>query len=143
MIRQATINDLEELCRIEKLCFKKERYSKSFLLHLLESPNIYSAIFEENKRIVGSVIISFHKNTARIVSIAVTPLYGKKGIGRKLLNSAEEKVQQLNIKNIVLEVSTENNDAVNFYLSNKYKVDCVIENYYGGGMDAYRMSKTL
>jgi len=143
MIRKVTIADLEELHRIEKLCFKKERYSKSFLLHLLESPNIYSAIFEENKRIVGSVIISFHKNTARIVSIAVAPLYRKKGIGRKLLNSAEEKAQQLNIKNIVLEVSTENNDAVNFYLSNKYKVDCIIENYYSGGMDAYRMSKKL
>jgi len=143
MIRKVTIADLEELHRIEKLCFKKERYSKSFLLHLLESPNIYSAIFEENKRIVGSVIISFHKNTARIVSIAVAPLYRKKGIGRKLLNSAEEKAQQLNIKNIVLEVSTENNDAVNFYLSNKYKVDCIIENYYGTGRDAYRMEKEL
>jgi hypothetical protein len=36
MIRKAIINDLEELCIIEKLCFKKE-YSKEFLLHFLES----------------------------------------------------------------------------------------------------------
>jgi len=143
MIRKATIQDLEDLCRIEKICFKRERYSKEFIFHLLESPDIYSFVFEENKRIVGSVIISFHRNTARIISIAVHPSHRKKRIGKKLLDSAEEKAQQLNIKNIVLEVSTENNDAVNFYLSNKYKVDCIIENYYSGGMDAYRMSKKL
>lgn len=141
MIRQATINDLEELCRIEKLCFKRERYSKEFIFHLLESPNIYSAVFEENKRIVGSVIISFHRNTARIVSIAVNPYFRKKGIGEKLLDSAEEKAKQSNIRSIVLEVSTENRDAVNFYLSNKYKITGLIKDYYGAGKNAYRMSK--
>jgi len=143
MIRKVTIADLEELHRIEKLCFKKERYSKSFLLHLLESPNIYSAIFEENKRIVGSVIISFHKNTARIVSIAVHPSHRKKRIGKKLLDSAEEKAKQSNIRSIVLEVSTENRDAVKFYLSNRYKIDGLIKDYYGTGKDAWRMSKKL
>ena len=143
MIRQATINDLEELCIIEKLCFKEERYSKAFLLHLLKSPDVCSLVFEENKRIVGSVIISFHRNTCRIISIAVHPLCRKKGVGKKLLASAEEKAQQLNIKNIVLEVSTKNRDAINFYLSNKYKIDHVIENYYGIGRDAYRMRKNL
>ncbi|MBU4501315.1 MAG: GNAT family N-acetyltransferase, partial [Nanoarchaeota archaeon] len=81
--------------------------------------------------------------TCRIISIAVHPLCRKKGVGKKLLASAEEKAQQLNIKNIVLEVSTKNNDAVNFYLSNKYNVDGVIKNYYGRGRDAYRMGKKL
>ncbi|MBU4256414.1 MAG: GNAT family N-acetyltransferase, partial [Candidatus Thermoplasmatota archaeon] len=87
--------------------------------------------------------ISFHRNTCRIISIAVHPLCRKKGVGKKLLASAEEKAQQLNIKNIVLEVSTKNRDAINFYLSNKYKIDHVIENYYGIGRDAYRMRKNL
>ena len=143
MIRKAKMQDLEELCRIEKLCFKRERYSKEFIFHLLESPDIYSFVFEENKRIVGSVIISFHRNTARIISIAVHPSHRKKRIGKKLLDSAEEKAKQSNIRSIVLEVSTENKDAVKFYLSNRYKIDGLIKDYYGTGKDAWRMSKKL
>jgi len=140
MIRKATINDLEDLCRIEKLCFKRERYSKEFIFHLLETPDIYSFVFED-KNLIGYIIISFNQNIGRIISIAVHPSHRKKGIGKKLLDRAEEKVKQSNIRSIVLEVSTKNRDALNFYLSNKYKITGLIEDYYGAGKNAYRMSK--
>ena len=104
MIRKATIDDLEELCRIEKLCFKRERYSEEFILYLLENPDNYSAVFEENKKIAGYIIASFHKDTARIISLAVAPSDRKKGIGQKLLNSSGEKAKKLKMKNITLEV---------------------------------------
>ncbi|MDI6917669.1 MAG: ribosomal protein S18-alanine N-acetyltransferase [Thermoplasmatales archaeon] len=143
MIRTATIQDLDEICRIEKLCFKKERYSEEFILYLLENQNNYSAVFEENKKIAGYIIASFHKNTARIISLAVHPAHRKKGIGEKLLNSAEEKAKKLKMKNITLEVAKENMDAVNFYLSKRYKIDGLIKDYYGIGKGAYRMSKNL
>ncbi len=142
-MRKAAIDDLDELCRIEKLCFKKERYSEEFILYLLENPDNYSAVFEENKKIVAYIISSFHKNTARIISLAVVPSDRKKGIGQKLLNSAEEKAKKLKIRNITLEVSKENESALNFYLSNKYRITGAIKDYYGIGKDGWRMGKKM
>lgn len=122
---------------------KKERYSEEFILYLLENPDNYSVVFEENKKIAGYIIASFHKNTARVISFAVHPSDRKKGIGQKLLDSAEEKAKKLKTKNIILEVSKENKDAVGFYLSNKYQITGTVKDYYGTGRDGYGMRKTL
>lgn len=141
MIRKASVDDLEALSAIEKICFGKERYSKDFITHLLQAENIFTLVKEENEHVVSSITFSFNK-IMRIISIAVLPEFRRKGFGKALLKEAEKRAIEKGIDKIILEVGVRNSAALNFYLVNNYKVDFTIPDYYPD-QDGYRMSKLI
>jgi ribosomal-protein-alanine N-acetyltransferase len=141
MLRKACIEDLEELCKIEQVCFEaRQRYSKEVIKEFLAGEGIIFLVEESNSELIGSIIVSVSNKVARIISIAVMPEFRMKGVGSKLLREAEEKAKELKVNKFVLEVGVNNASAVNFYLSHNYKIDFIIPNYYLD-QDAYRMSK--
>lgn len=141
MIRKASVDDLEALYNIEKICFGKERYTKDFITHLLQAENIITLVKEKDELVVGSITFSFNK-IMRIISIAVMPEFRRNGFGRALLKEAEKCAIQRRIDKIILEVGVRNSIALNFYLVNNYKIDSTIPHYYPD-QDGYRMSKSV
>lgn len=61
------------------------------------------------------------KGSMKIQKIYVLPEFHGKGIGFKLLNEAKSLANSQNLKSIFLQVNR-NNEAVNFYLRNGFKI---------------------
>lgn len=89
--------------------------------------------------LIGFISFSIIYERCEINYIAVDEKYRRKGIGSKLL----KKVCLLNdFRNISLEVRSDNDTAINFYLKNGFKNIAVRKKYYGN-VDGYLMVKEM
>ncbi len=102
-----------------------------------------------NQTIRGFIIILFRdgSSVAAIETLDVDPIFRGKGIGQRLLNAAEDEMFANGIKNIRLEVSTNNLSALRLYEKVGYRKVAFLPSYYSnrhyGTRDAFRMVKTL
>jgi ribosomal-protein-alanine acetyltransferase len=149
-IRNAHIDDLEQIITIEQECFKGDHaYSPQQLQYLLTKANSLTLVETKEKHIRGFIIVLLHKgaHVAGLETIDVDPVFQKQGIALRLLSAAEEELKQKNIQRIRLEVSTKNHSAINLYEKQGYKKTKVIKNYYqfdhDGSQDAFQMIKEL
>ena len=149
-IRTATLDDFERIVELEHLCFPREHaYSRRQLRYLLTKANSMVLVEILNGVVRGFVIILFRRGTtvAGIETINVDPLFRKKGIGLRLLSSAEEHLRKRGICRIRLEVAITNTAAITLYEHAGYHQMMVLKKYYHfnhqGSRDAYRMIKKL
>ncbi|HVP27472.1 MAG TPA: ribosomal protein S18-alanine N-acetyltransferase [Candidatus Bathyarchaeia archaeon] len=145
-IETATINHLNQLCEIEKICFKAEAFTKQQIASLLADYNSVSLVAKENNHIVGFIIgsIYFERNalTGHILTIDVLPVQWGKGIGTRLLREIEELFKAKNVNACRLEVREDNLAAINLYEKFGYKVIGKLKSYYDGA-DGIYLRKTL
>ncbi|MBN1860583.1 MAG: GNAT family N-acetyltransferase [Candidatus Thermoplasmatota archaeon] len=149
-IRNATLKDFERMVDLEQLCFQKEHaYSRRQLRYLLTKAHSTVLIEESDNLIRGFLIILYSKGTtvAGIETINVDPSYRNKGIGRRLLTSAEEHLRKKGIRKIRLEAAITNQVALKLYEHAGFKKIKLLRHYYyfdhEGTRDAYRMVKEL
>jgi ribosomal protein S18 acetylase RimI-like enzyme len=149
-IRPATLKDFEQIVRLENLCFSKEHaYTRRQLRYLLTKANSTVLVETTGTLIRGFIIILYHKGTrvAGIETINVDPMHRKKGIGLRLLSSAEEKIRKKKNRKIRLEVAITNQAAIALYDHAGFQKAMLLSQYYHfdhkGSRDAYRMVKEL
>ena len=140
--RRADLRDLPAIREIEKASFKTP-YSDFYMKTLLKHADVYY-VAEYQGKIVGYVIARVESgNLGHIISIAVHPDFRGLGIGKALLEKAEETLRDLGCYRVYLEVRVSNRIAVNLYRKMGYVFVRVIEGYYSDGEDAYLMIKSL
>jgi ribosomal-protein-alanine N-acetyltransferase len=146
----ASPNDLERIIAIEKICFPKElAYTRRQLRYLLMKANSTVLIEKNGTLLRGFIIILYRRGTkvAGIETINVDPEYRKKGIGHRLLTTAEERIRKKGFQKIRLEVSTTNHAAIALYKNAGFKKTALLKKYYSydheGSRDAIRMVKEL
>lgn len=84
------------------------------------------------------------ENTREIDSIAVLPEYRRRGIGRLLLEEAEQEAKSDGAESVFLEVRAGNTPALSLYSSMGYRSEYVRKNYYSSpAEDAVVMMKKL
>lgn len=84
---------------------------------------------DDDDKIVGfSTII----NSNYIALFGVSPRLQNKGVGSKLLESMKNDYD-----NLVCHTRISNNSALNFYESNGFVIDEIVDNYYRNNEDAY------
>jgi [ribosomal protein S18]-alanine N-acetyltransferase len=149
-IRTATFDDFERIVELERLCFPREHaYSRRQLRYLLTKAHSMVLVETLNGVVRGFVIILFRRGTtvAGIETINVDPMLRKKGIGLRLLSSAEEHLRKRGICRIRLEVAITNTAAIALYKHAGYHQLMLLKKYYHfthqGSRDAYRMIKEL
>lgn len=103
----------------------------------LQNPFFRGLVYVEDD-IKGIVVYDLLYDRVEIEYIIVEDKYRKKGIGSKLI----EEIEKSNIKNITLEVRESNFTAINFYLSNGFRIETIRKNYYGNE-NGYLMLKEL
>jgi ribosomal protein S18 acetylase RimI-like enzyme len=82
--------------------------------------------------------------TARVVTIDVDPVYQRKKVGTQLLIELEKKIRdEQEINRFTLQVHHQNEQAIEFYLKNGYKIKKSLRNYYGRKEHAFLMEKIL
>jgi ribosomal-protein-alanine N-acetyltransferase len=141
LIRRCKQKDLNEVLKIERICFKHPYDYFTFLYFLIKDTDGFY-VAEENNQIIGYAISSVRGSKGTLVSIAVLPEFRRKGIGSKLM---EESLIFLSRKvdHVKLQVRVSNTEAIRFYKKFGFEETGFIPNYYLDGEDALIMSKKL
>jgi ribosomal-protein-alanine N-acetyltransferase len=141
VIRKATVEDLPILLELERMCFKRGRYSEDQIDFFLRGENEETFLYLDENDAVGSVMLSSRGPKGKVVSIGVRPDWRKKGVAKDLMKIAEEWFVDSGAEEVDLEVGTSNREALNMYTGLGYEVVKVLKDYYHGKEDAYLMRK--
>ena len=142
-IELAEINDLEDIMKmihncandlISKNIFQwNEKYpSRDIFLADIEKKNLF--IFKNDSRLIGCVALSYDKDieyndikwltkddeNLYVHRLAVEPKFQKQGIGRLLMDFAEDYARDNKLKSVRLDTFSKNERNNRFYKSRKY-----------------------
>lgn len=160
LIRNGSIDDLDRLYQIEKLCFESQDvFSKNTFAFFLTNKNSICLIaFEKNNQkenIIGFIIIYQKKNSKfEVVTLNVHPSWQNKGIGTKLLQEIEQKLiemkqtkkaiqEKANHLTLELVVYEHNKSAMHLYKKMGYEKIRKIKNYYSNKRNGIKMIKKI
>lgn len=133
MLRKMTQQDIETVNNLGENYI--ENFSSKFILHDYVDSPVYSCFVYEDEIIKGFYISHVFENEAELELIYVDKMFRKQHIGQKLLENLLQ-----NYKTIILEVSVENNAAINLYKKNNFKEFSIRKGYYNG-IDAIMMRR--
>lgn len=140
-IRDFEYEDLEEVAKIADESLQ-ENYSIDFLLYLWQINPEGFMVAEKDGKVVGFIVsIKEGKEKLRILMLAVDKKFRRKGIGKSLLR--ELLIKYPETRKVVLEVRSDNKEAINFYKKQKFKIKGKIEDFYTDGSTAYLMERVL
>ena len=124
-IIQVTLKDLPKINELEnQLNLNKTKLN--FFNQTLSNENFKFIKLVLEKQIIGFLQFSLNKSDCDIISIGVTQKFQKMGYGKLLV----EYLKSLNLKNIFVEVSTNNKNAIMFYYSLNFLKIGLRKNYY-------------
>ena len=144
MIRAATLADLDALVALEQ-GFAGDRMSRSSYRRLLSKGHADVLVHEEAGTLLGSAVVLYRNGfrSARLYSLVVSSDARGRGIGRRLLQAAEEAAQRRGCTLLRLEVREDNEAAIALYRSSGYEIAGRTADYYHDHSAALRMRKAL
>ena len=124
-ISEVKVKDLPKINELEnQLNLNKTKLN--FFNQTLSNENFKFIKLVLEKQIIGFLQFSLNKSDCDIISIGVTQKFQKMGHGKLLV----EYLKSLNLKNIFVEVSTNNINAINFYHRLNFSKIGLRKNYY-------------
>ena len=109
-ISEVTVNDLDKINDLEnQLNLNKTKLN--FFNQILLNENFKFIKLISERQIIGFLLFSWNKSDCDIISIGIVKKFQKMNHGRRLI----EYIKDLNFKNIYVEVSENNKDAIIFY----------------------------
>jgi ribosomal protein S18 acetylase RimI-like enzyme len=145
MIRPARLDDLDDLVRIENTTFETDRITRRNFRYLLTKANAATLVEEEGGRVRGYAMALFHQGTslARLYSYAVDPPFQRLGIGRALVEAAEQLALERECIAFRLEVRRDNPASIKLFEKLGYRYLDLVPDYYEDHAAALRFEKTL
>jgi len=145
MIRNATLHDLDSLVNIENRCFDIDRISRRSFRHLLSKGHASTLVYENKGAVLGYVMLLFNSGTslARLYSIATLPEARRKGIGKTLIEAAEQETLNNLCAYLRLEIRTDNSLSISLFRRLGYRQFGTYADYYEDHTDALRFEKML
>ena len=136
-------NDLQDLARLEKECFKEDAWPWWDLLGVLAFSNtirLKAIAADENMAGFISGEVKMSEKSGWITTLGVRANYRRLGLARKLLVECEKKMA---MPRVCLCVRMDNKPALALYSQNGYKQVSTWKSYYGIGEDAFVLEKSL
>ncbi len=149
LLRRGSVQDIEEIRKIEDRAFGKHAYDYPSLQYMLGIANSVTVVAVSEGRIVGYASVYFRKNSriSHLESIAVDPDYQGRGLGKMLLDEVEKISIGMNCTLIVLETFEKNAAALRLYERSGYLEREIVTDYYHipyeGSRNAVRFKKRL
>ena len=159
MITQATIADAAELSALINSAYRGEtskkgwtteadllegtRTSEEELINIIASSNHYLLKFIRDEKIIGSVLLIAKKEVLYLGMLTVSPELQNSGIGKQLLQAAEQLAQQLELSRIQMTVIGIRKELLAWYIRNGYEDTGVREPFPFGEGDKALTSEPL
>ena len=137
MITQATIADAAELSALINSAYRGEtskkgwtteadllegtRTSEEELISIIASSNHYLLKFIRDEKIIGSVLLIAKKEVLYLGMLTVSPELQNSGIGKQLLQAAEQLAQQLELSRLQMTVIGIRKELLAWYMRNGYE----------------------
>ena len=143
--REYRPGDFPTLCLLDQMCFPEGiAYTPEEIALGLAQPGAFVLVAEVENQVVAFLLAYQKKRpVGHIVTIDVHPDFRQRGIGDQLMELAEQRLRQGGAMRIVLEVSVENDPALQFYAKLGYLTRRLLPHYYRNESDAYLMEKRL
>jgi ribosomal-protein-alanine N-acetyltransferase len=142
ILRPYQPSDFETLYRIDRACFPKGiAYGKTEMKTYLRSKGSYCLIAEASGDVAGFILTERSTEQAHIITLDVLEPYRRQKMGSLLLETAEQEAISQGVQRIYLETATTNKAAIALWKKHGYREIAVATNYYGRGLDAFRMRK--
>ena len=124
-ISEVTVKDLPKINELENQ-LNLNKTNLNFFNQTLSNENFKFIKLVLKKKIIGFLQFSLNKCDCDIISIGVIQKFQKMGYGKLLI----EHLKSLNLRNIFVEVSTNNINAIMFYYSLNFLKIGLRKNYY-------------
>ena len=147
-IKKVSPKNLTAICNLEHEVFKEDAFSKEVIEKLIHQNNFFYKLEKTGikKILVGFVIVvKDRKDRVNIINFVINPKYQNKGYGSLLLKYTIERIKKTeeDIKKIILNVKTNNSNAIKLYDKFNFRKIKRIENYYKSKESAYLMEKEI
>ncbi|CAK9236588.1 unnamed protein product [Sphagnum troendelagicum] len=148
-IRQATVDDLLAMQSCNLMCLPENYQMKYYFYHILSWPQLLYVAEDYNKKIVGYVLAKMEEESTEchghITSLAVLRTHRKLGLATKLMNAAQQAMQEVfGAEYVSLHVRKSNRAAFHLYTETLgYRINDIEAKYYADSEDAYDMRKML
>lgn len=141
----ASREDIDALEQIENLSFVTDRISRRSFRRFIDQNIGDFKVAKWHQKVVGYYIVLYRQATelARLYSLAVHPDFRRRGVGRLLLDSAEDDADARYCLFMRLEVKTDNTVALKMYHHAGYYDMEIRPEYYEDDSDALVLQKLL
>jgi ribosomal-protein-alanine N-acetyltransferase len=136
--------DFETLYRIDQACFSRGiAYGRDELKSYLRCDGSHCLLAEAANEVAGFVLTERSGKLGHIVTLDVLETYRRQRVGSLLLSAAEQEAASHGVKRMYLETATDNKAAIALWTKQGYRKSGTVKDYYGRGLDAFEMYKTL
>lgn len=143
-IRDYGIDDLEEIFRLDEVCFAPEfRFDRDSMRIFAETEGAIVRLAQSGDELAGFVIVHREEATGYIVTLDVAETWRRRGIASLLMEDAEAKARAAGAEVMGLHVFTGNAHAIGFYERMGYERAGIRRNFYHEGVDAFVYRKEL
>ena len=144
-IRPMTHSDLARVLEIEVDLFPVDAWSEDLFLGELAEVSISRdvSVATLDSEIVGYASFRYVGKQGDMNTVAVASNQQGKGIGTALMDWLESQAALRNVREIFLEVRSDNEAAIKMYDARGYERIDIRRNYYGNTIDANIMRKRV
>ena len=136
-IKEVNLPDLKAIFELERKIFKENAFSKETMRRMIEDNEFFLKIeFGKIKKTLAGfvIVIKDRKDRANIINFLINPKYQNQGIGTLLLSKTIEEIKMIeNVRNIILNVNVNNQNAIKLYKNHQFKITKEVDNYYNSG----------
>jgi len=137
-IHRGKIVDLQGIAELENNCFE-DPYSENQISEDLASDNNLVLVAYDGELLIGYIDYKIVLDEAELLRIAVLKQYRGLGLGSKMIAESYNYLE--GVKEIFLEVASNNKSAIQLYKKNSFDFVSVRTHYYKNGADAIVMKK--
>jgi len=145
LYREANVFDLPVFVSLDKELFPYSPWTAGQYKEEFSSPTRHFVVaVDEAQNIIGYAgVFAPGKTEADILTVGVVPDHRGKGIAKELMVLITNWASAQGSTAMMLEVKTDNVDAIGLYESLGYLKLNIRNNYFGAGLDALVMRKEL
>lgn len=145
VLREPAARDLDALVQLEERVFPGDRLDRRAFRYAIGSPTIDMRVADAGDAMLGYVQVQRRRGArvARLTSVAVSPDANGRGVGRRLVETAEALARENGCTALRLEVRADNARARSLYERAGYTLFATVPDYYEDGEAALRFEKPL